>query len=429
MKKKEFIPDQQEQPPQTLYPRRTARGWLETVDIDLQGKTVEELIHETDWDRGLEGDETRKGQNMERTSPTKYHHEMLLWGETTRPWRTTSGENQNGSCRGDLPKANRSDGGRGRAERILTQAFTYLKKKPMHAIRTFRALSPPHSSTDIKNAHPRLWHAGESCQDRAVVYATVAKGPSEVLPWTSILPAGGPHSETLAAEKLGSVEEFDSVDLLGIYSPDEGRQQQPEEGEQPRLRFVRHSNGEAYVYCNPSTPTRWGRPQTEEQSGATVGGTTQTKLTQPRMRYKRTSHTRLRMSESKKEGDSQLGRPSTAMLRESFVDVKGTDQPEWPGNNGSGRTWSLGRRRSSKRCASTGPEAEKKIPVKRPDERRSGIGMAGTLHKTELNNDHNRAHRRWVQDVNGQWFEVKLGCRPTHTTTREQSMPTSRASQ
>ena len=84
----------------------------------------------------------------------------------------------------------------------------------------------------------------------------------DVVPWQAILPVDGPHSEHLPGEKL-DIGDFDSdsVDLLGIFAPETSPQAPEGEGEQsPRLRFVRHSKWEVYVYCKLSTPTRWGRP-------------------------------------------------------------------------------------------------------------------------------------------------------------------------
>ena len=39
-------------------------------------------------------------------------------------------------------------------------------------------------------------------------------------PWGTILPPEGPHSKVLPAQKLGRLDEFDLVDLLGITSPE-----------------------------------------------------------------------------------------------------------------------------------------------------------------------------------------------------------------
>ena len=95
----------------------------------------------------------------------------------------------------------------------------------------------------------------------------------DVVPWSTILPPQGPYSETLAAEKQGKVEDFDSVDLLRIYSPAKAEPEHAQEkgGDKPRLRFVRHSDREVYVHRKPTLPTRWGRPAVEENQKTTGG--------------------------------------------------------------------------------------------------------------------------------------------------------------
>ena len=143
------------------------------------------------------------------------------------------------------------------------------------------------------------------------------------------------------------MDDSDSVDLLGIYTP-EGQLSAPErEGEEhtctasPRLQ----RDGE---------DLQWKKNNKRQGTNPS-----QIQPYRSKMEVKKASDVTLRMNKEKEGDNSQRGNPSTATRRGSFGGGKDTDRLEWLGNRGSGMTGSHGRRQNNRRCASTGDHGYK----------------------------------------------------------------------
>ena len=90
----ELIPDRPEGAQQSMYGRTTTRGWLEVVDIDLQGQTVEELIAET---HAMTQKDRPLPQQLKIKTKTKPSRGKLMRTTGSRHPQRTSQENPSGS--------------------------------------------------------------------------------------------------------------------------------------------------------------------------------------------------------------------------------------------------------------------------------------------------------------------------------------------